>query len=93
MPEAARQRVLAAALEVVETQLRDDDPPETRETFDRLVGEGHTEAEAKRLIAAVVLAEIGRSSGPTPHSTILALSSPSTACLLCWMAKTELYLW
>jgi uncharacterized lipoprotein len=59
MPEAARQRVLAAALEVVENQLRDDDPPENRETLDRLVEEGHTEAEAKRLIAAVVLAEIG----------------------------------
>jgi len=39
--------------------LREEDPPETRETFERLVGEGHTEAEAKRLIAAVVLAEIG----------------------------------
>ena len=46
MPEAERQRVLAAALEVVENQLRDDDPPETRETFDRLVGEGEGHAEA-----------------------------------------------
>jgi exopolyphosphatase/pppGpp-phosphohydrolase len=71
MPEAERQRVLAAALEVVENQLRDDDPPETRETFDRLVGEGHTEADAKRLIAAVVLAEIGevlQTNAPFNHS-------------------------
>jgi hypothetical protein len=58
MDETARRRVLAAALEVVENQLRDDDPPETRETLDRLVGEGHTESEAKGLIAAVVLTEI-----------------------------------
>ena len=71
MPEAARQRVLAAALEVVENQLRDDDARETRETFDRLVEEGHTEAEAKRLIAAVVLVEIGevlRTNAPFNHS-------------------------
>jgi len=71
MPEAARQRVLAAALEVVENQLREEDPPETRETFERLVGEGHTEAEAKRLIAAVVLAEIGEilwTNSPFNHS-------------------------
>jgi hypothetical protein len=71
MPEAERQRVLAAALEVVENQLRDDDPPETRETLDRLVKEGHTEAEAKRLIAAVVLAEIGeilRTNAPFDHA-------------------------
>ena len=71
MPDAARQRVLEAALEVVENQLRDDDPPETRETFDRLAEEGHTEADAKRLIAAVVLAEIGevlRTDAPFNHS-------------------------
>jgi exopolyphosphatase/pppGpp-phosphohydrolase len=71
MPESARERVLAAALEVVENQLRGDDPPETRETFDRLVEEGHTETEAKRLIAAVVLAEIGeilRSNAPFNHA-------------------------
>ena len=75
MPEAARQRVLAAALEVVENQLRDDDPRETRETFDRLVEEGHTEAEAKRLIAAVVLVEIGevlRTNAPFNHSRFVA---------------------
>ena len=74
MPEAARQRVLAAALEVVENQLRDDDPRETRETFDRLVEEGHTEAEAKRLIAAVVLVEIGevlRTNAPFNHSRFI----------------------
>ena len=67
MSDAARQRVLAAALEVVENQLRADDPPETRETFDRLMEEGHSDAEAKALIAAVVLTEmvdILRTSAP-----------------------------
>lgn len=45
-------------LEVVENQLRDNDPPETRATLDRLVREGHSASEAKRLIACVVVAEM-----------------------------------
>ncbi|MCB9870149.1 MAG: hypothetical protein H6837_09850 [Planctomycetes bacterium] len=44
--------------EVVENQLRDNDPPETRVTLDRLVAEGHSVSEAKRLIACVVVAEM-----------------------------------
>jgi len=47
-----------AILEAVETQLRDNDPPETKETFDRLVHAGHSNDEAKELIAAVLAAEI-----------------------------------
>lgn len=71
MPDAARQRMLAAALEVVENQLRADDPPETRETFDRLMEDGYSNAEAKRLIAAVVLTEIVdilRANAPFNHA-------------------------
>jgi hypothetical protein len=71
MPDAARQRMLATALEVVENQLRADDPPETRETVDRLMEEGHADAEAKRLIAAVVLTEIVdilRANAPFNHA-------------------------
>jgi len=45
-------------LEVVENQLRDNDPPETRATLDRLMAEGHSRSEAKRLIACVVAAEM-----------------------------------
>lgn len=45
-------------LEVVENQLRDNDPPETRATLDRLVAEGRSTSEAKRLIACVVVAEM-----------------------------------
>ena len=44
--------------EVVENQLRDDDPPETRQTFDRLLAEGHPEEEVWRMISTVVAAEI-----------------------------------
>lgn len=45
----------AAVMEVVENQIRSLDPPETKETFDRLVSEGLSKAEAKRLIGAVVV--------------------------------------
>ncbi len=48
----------AALLEIVDNQLADGKPPETRQTFDRLLGEGHTPEEARRLIASVVVSEI-----------------------------------
>jgi len=48
----------SAIVEVVENQLQADDPPETRQTFDRLILEGHSEEEAKKLIGCVVSSEI-----------------------------------
>ncbi len=45
-------------MEVVDTQLRDDTPPETRQTLDRLLADGHTEEDARRLIACAVTSEI-----------------------------------
>jgi hypothetical protein len=51
-------RLRAALFEVVENQLRHNDPPETRQTLERLVAEGHSDQEAKGLIAAVVSVEI-----------------------------------
>jgi hypothetical protein len=45
-------------LEVVENQIREKDPPETRLTVDRLVGEGYTEDEARRLVSTAVTVEI-----------------------------------
>lgn len=48
----------AAIMEVVENQLRDLDPPETRQTYDRLLSEGFSEEEAKRLLGVVVVSEI-----------------------------------
>lgn len=47
-----------AIFEVVENQLRDNTPPETRQTYDRLIAEGISEGEAKRLIGVVVAVEI-----------------------------------
>ena len=51
-------RIKAAIIEVVNNQLESHDPPETYETFDRLVAEGYSTKEAKGLIGNVVVAEV-----------------------------------
>lgn len=56
MPEF-NPRLRAAFLEAVENQLRDNDPPETRHTYERLLREGHSESAAKDLIGAAIAAE------------------------------------
>jgi len=45
-------------LEVVENQIRDNDPPETRQTLRRLIKEGFSREGAVELIFAVVVNEI-----------------------------------
>jgi hypothetical protein len=47
-----------AILEVVENQLRDGTPPETRMTLDRLLAEGFSRDKALKLIGCVVTCEI-----------------------------------
>ena len=54
----SRERLRAAVLEVVENQIRDGTPPETRQTIERLQREGVSADDAKSLIAALVAAEI-----------------------------------
>ena len=51
-------RIKAAIIEVVNKQLESLDPPETYETFDRLVADGYSVIEAKELIGNVVVAEV-----------------------------------
>ena len=48
----------AAILEVVDTQLRENTPPQTRQTFDRLVRSGYAPEDARRLIGNIVAQEI-----------------------------------
>ena len=48
----------AAILQVVDNQINANDPPETKQTLDRLLSEGHSEEEAKRLIGCIVSSEI-----------------------------------
>ena len=48
----------AAFLETVENQLADNDPPETQETLDRLMGQGLSEDDAKLYIAQAISVEV-----------------------------------
>jgi len=51
--------VLSQAItEVLDNQLQSNDPPETKQTYERLLGEGIKKAEARRLIGAVIAGEI-----------------------------------
>lgn len=45
-------------LEVVDNQLREENPPETKQTYERLLRDGYTDEAARKLIAAVVSREI-----------------------------------
>jgi hypothetical protein len=51
-------RLQWAILEVVDNQLKANDPPETRETLDRLMAEGQTREDARKLIGQVVTHEL-----------------------------------
>ena len=48
----------AAILEVVENQLRENNPPETRQTFERLLATGYSRQEAIEIIGSAVVGEI-----------------------------------
>ena len=50
--------VQQAVFEVLENQMRDGTPPETKKTFDRLVSEGHSRGEAMQLLATVLMCEM-----------------------------------
>ena len=43
---------------VVKNQIRQNEPPETKQTYDRLIEEGFPEEEVFRMLATVVTVEI-----------------------------------
>lgn len=47
-----------AILQIIDNQIEANDPPETKQTMDRLLSEGHSEKEAKRLIGCIISSEI-----------------------------------
>jgi hypothetical protein len=51
-------KIKAMILEVVAKQVQENDPPETKQTYDRLIQEGHSDEDAKRLIGSVVAIEV-----------------------------------
>lgn len=54
-PDKTLNRII---LEVVDKQIRQDNPPATKKTLDRLIREGIVESEARRLIGCVVASEM-----------------------------------
>lgn len=48
----------ATTMEVLDNQLRENNPPETKETYERLLAEGHSVAQTREMIASVILTEI-----------------------------------
>ena len=56
--EKSNPRLKAMFLEVVENQIRDNDPPETRATLARLKSQGISEEDAKLYIGQAVCVEV-----------------------------------
>lgn len=77
MKKLTNPYVTETILEVVENQLRDLDPPETKETYDRLVASGISDDQARRMIAAVLFNEMSwvlkHSQAYNPERYITAL--------------------
>lgn len=48
----------AAFLEIVDNQLRDGDPPETRQTYERLLAEGYSDENVRLMIGNLLVHEI-----------------------------------
>jgi len=51
-------RLKASFLEIVENQLKANDPPETKQTLDRLIAQGISREDAKIYIAQAVCVEV-----------------------------------
>ena len=56
--DASREALRTTILEIVDSQIRNHDPPETLATYDRLIGQGHSDEEARRLIGCVIASEV-----------------------------------
>ncbi len=58
MEKSKNQRLRSAILEVINTQIRLNDPPATKKTLLRLRRQGFSEEEALRLMGYVVASEV-----------------------------------
>jgi hypothetical protein len=54
----SNQKVQTHILEVVDNQLRDRQPPETKQAYQRLRAQGYSDQQARELIGCVVSSEI-----------------------------------
>jgi hypothetical protein len=58
MRKPDRKKVRKALFEVIENQMKMNNPPETKETFHRLRAAGYSRKETMRLLACVLLVEL-----------------------------------
>lgn len=58
MKKTEDQRLRAAILEVINNQIKNNDPPATKQAFDRLRKEGCSKEEVLKLIGYVVASEV-----------------------------------
>jgi hypothetical protein len=56
--DASRAALRTVILEIVDNQIRNHDPPEALATYERLIGQGHSDEEARRLIGCVIASEM-----------------------------------
>ena len=56
--DASREALRTTILEIVDNQIRNHDPPEALATYERLIGQGHSDEEARRLIGCVIASEM-----------------------------------
>ena len=57
---ANKEIMRAAFMEVVDNQIAANDPPETKQTLNRLISEGWSDEDAKALLAQCVIVEVFR---------------------------------
>ena len=58
MTEPDRDALRDAIFEIIENQMRDGTPPQTKTTYDRLIAAGHSPIETMKLIRCAVTVEI-----------------------------------
>jgi hypothetical protein len=58
MEKTETQRLRKAVLEVIHAQIRENDPPETKQALKRLLEQAFSEEEAIKLIGYVVVSEV-----------------------------------
>ena len=70
--DGSRETLRTTLLEIVDNQIRNHDPPEALATYERLIGQGHSDEEARRLIGCVIASEMVGIVNETGNTTIAA---------------------
>jgi hypothetical protein len=74
-PSSNPERARAAFLKAIEEQIRSSDPPETKQTYERLMKAGYSRNQTLKLIASALMAELYgvlKSDSPYDHARYVA---------------------